>query len=355
MKKVLLVIPSLEQGGGQKFVMDLAKGIDRTRFQVRVLVYYKKSNSVFDKFAEENGIDTVYLDKKVGLDFKFFKQVKKAVKEYNPDIIHTNLDCFLYLFPVYRKEQLKLHTIHTLADKENVGMQKITRFIAYKIFKVTPVGISETVSKSIQDVHNIKADEIPIVYNAVDCKRYDLPKQKDGNMNLVSVGTIYYVKNYSFLVECFSEICKKTDNVHLTILGDGVLRSELENQISSLGLNEKVTITGVVGDVENYLAKADIYVASSVFEGLPISMLEAMSAGLPIISTNVGGVSDIVKNGENGILVESGDKDGYIAALSELISNEEERMKMSERSKELSVNYDIKNMVEGYERIYERG
>lgn len=355
MRKVLIVVPSLVQGGGQKFVMDLAKGIDRTKFQVRVLVYYKKSGSVFDKFAEENGIDTVYLDKKVGLDFKFFKQVEKAVKDYNPDIIHSNLDSMLYLFPVYNKKQVKLHTIHTLAEKETVGLQAVVRFLAYKIFKVTPVGISDTVADSIVKRHNIKKEMIPVVYNGVDCKRYDLPKGKTDSVNLVSVGNIYDVKNYSFLVDCFFDICNKKEDVRLTIVGDGVLRNELENQISSLGLTNKVTITGVVSDVENYLAKADIYVASSIFEGLPISMLEAMAAGLPIISTDVGGVSDIVKNGKNGILVESGDKEGYTAALSELISDEEKRMKMSECSKELSVNYDIKIMVEGYERIYERG
>ncbi len=353
MKKILLVIPTLEQGGGQKFVMDLAQKLDKNKFQVRVLVFYKKNNSVFDLFAEKNGIDTVYLDKQVGLDIGFFKQVKKALKEYAPDVIHTNLDSLLYLLPFYKRKQIKIHTIHTLAEKEAIGLQRVVRFIAYKIVNVKPIGISDTVADSIAAEHGIPREAIDIVYNGVDCARYDLPKKESSTINFVTVGTIYYVKNYDFLIDCFYNVCQKYDNLHLSILGDGILRQELENKIKKLDLVDKVTITGVVSDVEIYLSKADIYVATSLFEGLPLSMLEAMSAGLPIISTNVGGVKDIIRDGENGILVESGNENAYTKAMEQMISDSEKRLSYARKSKQLSKNYDIRQMVEGYEKIYQ--
>jgi glycosyltransferase involved in cell wall biosynthesis len=167
------------------------------------------------------------------------------------------------------------------------------------------------------------------------------------------VGTIYNVKNYSFLVDCFAEVAKDIENISLTIVGDGVLRGEIDEQVKKSGIADKVRITGVVSDVENYLADADVYVASSIFEGLPISMLEAMSAGLPIISTNVGGVPDIIKHGENGILVAPGDKNGYVQALRELINDETKRREYAERAKLLSAKYDEKITVEGYEKLYQ--
>ncbi len=353
MKKVLIVIPSLEQGGGQKFVMDLAKGIDRDKFQVKVLVYYRRSNSIFDRFAEEHNIDITYLDKDPGLKLSFFKEVKSVITYYRPDVIHTHLDSMLYLLPLYKRKQVKLHTVHTLAEKETNGLQGVVRFIAYKLRGVVPVGISDTVADSIAKEHNIKREKVPVVYNGVDCKRYDLPKIKSDKIRFVTVGTIYNVKNYSFLVDCFAEVAKDIENISLTIVGDGVLRGEIEEQVKKLGIADKVRITGVVSDVENYLADADVYVASSIFEGLPISMLEAMSAGLPIISTNVGGVPDIIKNCENGILVAPGDKNGYVQALRELTINEEKRREYSERAKLLSVKYDEKITVEGYEKLYQ--
>ena len=352
MKKVLIVIPTLEQGGGQKFVMDLVKGIDKEKFQIKILVYYKNTNSVFDQYAHNNCFDVVYLDKNVGLDITMFKKVKKVVKEYNPDIIHTHLHSMLYLFTSYKKKQVKLHTVHTLAEKEAVGLQGVVRFIAYKLLGVTPVAICGTVADSISTRHHIDKSKIPVVYNGVDCNRYDIPRVSSDKIRLVTIGNIYDVKNYSFLVDCFSETCKKIDDVTLTIVGDGVLRTDLEQQISNLNLNDKVKITGIVPDVENYLSDADIYVASSIFEGLPLSMLEAMSAGLPIVSTNVGGVHDIVENEKNGILIDFGDKLGYVNAMNKLILDSNYRRCLSQKSKENSLKYDEKLCVKGYERLY---
>lgn len=354
MKKVLLVIPSLEQGGGQKFVMDLAKGIDKEKFQVKVLVYYKQSNSIFDRFAVEHNINVIYLDKPQGLHLPFFKKVRDVVKAYRPDVIHTHLDSMLYLLPLYKRRQIKLHTVHTLAEKETHGLQGLVRFIAYKIRGVVPVGISNTVADSIVREHHIKCERVPIVYNGVDCKRYAIPKIPSDKIRLVTVGTIYSVKNFSFLVDCFAEVCREIDNVTLTIVGDGALRTDIQNQINELALTDKVCITGCVSDVENYLANADIYVASSIFEGLPISMLEAMSAGLPVISTRVGGVPDIIRDGEFGTLVALGDKEGYVRALCELIKDSEKRRAYSERAKLLSLEYDETKTVEGYEKLYDR-
>lgn len=354
MKKVLLVVPSLEQGGAQKFVMDLADGLDKTKYEVRVLSYYKRTNSVFDKFAEQKGINTVYLDKTPGLQFSFFKKVKALVKEYNPDIIHTNIDSILYLLRSYKRKQVKLHTVHSIAEKESSGLQRFVRFLAYKIFRVIPVGISDIVADSISKIHHIKRSNIPVVYNGVDCKRYDIPRISSDKIRLVTVGTIYSVKNFPFLVESFAELCKDFDNLDLTIVGDGAGREKLQAQIDSLGLSDKIHIAGCVYDVENYLARADVYVACSLFEGLPISMLEAMSAGLPIVSTNVGGVSEIVKDGVNGILVEPQNKEKYVQALKELVLNNSTRDVYSVKAKELSKKYDIKLMVDGYEHIYQK-
>lgn len=352
MKNVLLVVPTLRQGGGQKFVLDLANGLDKEQFRVRVLVYFHQRHKAFADFAEEHNIETVYLNKKKGLDLFFFRQVRKAVREFQPDIIHTHINTMLYLLPFYRKRHIKLHTVHTLAQKEHYGLQKLVNYIAFHWLGVVPVGISDTVADTIAHVHHLKREDVPVVYNGVDCKRYDIPKVATDTFNFVTVGTIYAVKNYSFLVDCFAELHKKHPETRLTIVGNGSLRGQLEQQIADLGLSGAVTITGTVGNVEDYLAASDVYVASSLFEGLPLSILEAMAAGLPVISTNVGGVPDVVKDGENGILVASGEKEAYVAALTELTENTALRTQYATRSKELSRNYDEELTIYGYESLY---
>lgn len=353
MKKVLLVIPTLRQGGGQKFVMDLAQGLDKTRFQVRILVFFPPSDSVFDRYAAEQGFDVVYLNKSKGFDRTIFRQVRRAVREFDPDVIHTNLNSMLYLLPCYRRKHIKLHTVHTLAEKEHYGLQKPVNFIAFHLLGVVPVGISDTVADTIAATHHLKRDRIPVVYNGVDCRRYDLPHVPSDTLNIVTVGTVYKVKNYPFLVDCFAQLHATHPETRLTIVGTGPQRGLLHQQIEALGLSDAVTITGTVGNVEDYLAAADIYAASSLFEGLPLSILEAMAAGLPVVSTNVGGVPDIVRHGENGILVPAGDKEAYVAALTRLAEQADTRTAYAARSRELSKNYDEELTVHGYESLYQ--
>ena len=352
MKKVLLCIPTLGTGGGEKFVMDLANGLNKEKYRVRVLVLHPSSGSVFERFAKENGIDVVHLDKRLGFDWTMLFKVRKVVREFSPHVIHSNLEAIHYLLLSYSAKQCKLHTVHNMADKEAYGLGRYLRTMAFHLLGVTPVGISHIVRKSITDVYRIPEKNIPVVYNGMVCKRYDLPKIPADTIRLITVASMHKIKNHAFLIDCFGELCKEYQNLHLTLVGDGVLRPEIEEQIRALGLDDKVTLAGIVSDVENYLANADIYVAASIYEGLPISILEAMASGLPIVSTSVGGVPDIVEPGTNGLLVELGDKEKFIAAVKTLIENRQLRESYGGAAKRTAKEYDLSHMIAGYESIY---
>ena len=354
MKKVLLVIPSLLQGGGQKFVLDLAQKLDKNKYTVKILIYY---DAVADCFQDiiytlnNNGLEIIRMNKNPGLDFSFFKSVKRFVKEYNPDIIHTHLDTLLYLFPTFNKRQIKLHTVHSIAEKESRGLQRLVRKIAFRFFKVKPIAISDTVAESIKKCFKIKV--VPVVYNGVICENYSGEKKQHEGINFIAVGTLYEVKNYGYLIDCFYELIKKYSDVSLTILGDGPLKNNLKNPIDEFGISNKIFLVGAVSDVKNYLLNADVFVSSSLYEGLPLSMLEAMAAGLPIVTNDVGGIHDILKDGYNGYLVPLGEKEKYIEALERLILDSNRRGLFSENAKKLATNYDESNTIELYEKLYE--
>lgn len=351
-RKVLIVIPTLGTGGGEKFVMDLANGLNKEKFQVKILVLYPKSGSIFDRFAEENGLIVEYLDKKLGFDWKILFKVQRVVRAFSPDVIHTNLDAIQYLSLSYRRKQCKLHTVHNMADKEASGLRCYIRQVIFHIFGVTPVAISHIVQKSITEVYHIENEKIPLVYNGIECKRYELPKIPSNKIRLITVASMHKIKNHAFLIDCFAQLCQEHADLHLTLVGDGVLRADIESQIVALNLQERITLTGNVLDVENYLADADLYVAASIYEGLPISILEAMASGLPIVSTSVGGVPDVVKHERNGLLVNLGEKDAYVAALKKLIENKELRENYARAAKETAKQYDICHMIAGYEALY---
>ena len=147
---------------------------------------------------------------------------------------------------------------------------------------------------------------------------------------------------------------KKYSEITLTILGDGPLKETLRRQIDELGLAGKAFLQGEVSDVKKYLLNADVFVSSSLYEGLPLSMLEAMAAGLPIVANDVGGIHDILKDGYNGYLVQVGAKEQFIAALEKLILNSGRRELFSENAKILAKNYDESKTVKSYEELYDK-
>lgn len=354
MKKIFMVIPTLGDGGGERLVVDLSIKLQNKGYNVYLVSLYDKINSINTEKAVANNLNIIYLKKKLGLDISLFFKVRKILRLYKPDIIHTHLDAMLYFLPFYNKKIRKFHTVHSIAQKEASGLQKIIRIIAFKIKKVIPVAISNSIAKTVAYYYKINLTEIPVVYNGIDTsKYYRFCKQDKQLFTLINVGTLYEVKNQMYLIDAFAMFNKKHTNSQLFILGDGPLKDQLQNKIESLQLVNKVHLVGKVTNVWDYLAKSDVFVVTSKYEGLPLSMLEAMASGLPIISSNVGGIEDVLKDNINGFLYDLNNIDILVDYISLLYCNSEIRKKMSETNFMTSKRYDIEIMSDNYVKLYE--
>ncbi|MGH2536620.1 MAG: glycosyltransferase family 4 protein [Candidatus Promineifilaceae bacterium] len=142
---------------------------------------------------------------------------------------------------------------------------------------------------------------------------------------VVFVGRLAAPKGLELLLQAWSLFAADWPNGRLLLVGDGPLRSALQEQVLYLSIDSSVTFSGMVDDVDEYLRAADIFVLSSHYEGLSNSLLEAMAAGLPVISTRVSGSEDVIQHGRNGLLIEPGDPDGLRRALNRLASSPELR------------------------------
>ncbi|TAN67481.1 glycosyltransferase [Paraclostridium sordellii 8483] len=358
-KKVFIIVPTLGTGGGEKLVIDLATNIDKSIFDVSIISLFAPRGTIYEKIVMKENINVIYMNKVVGIDFKLIFKLIKLFKEYRPDIVHTHLNVMPYVLPAVIKSRVKsrIHTVHSVADKEAEGILRLVMKFAYKNFNFTPVAICDYVQETISKVYGIKISEIPCIYNGVNSNifnknRYTYKNRNKKYINLINIGTLYHVKNQKLIIDAFSEVQKQIPNIRLTILGDGELRTEIESQINSYNLNNKITLKGVVENVADELNNSDIYIMASNYEGLPLSILEAMSCELPIIATKAGGVIDIVENNENGILVDIGSKQQLEVAMKVLCNNEELRTKMGEKSKSLSQKYDIRKVAKDYEKLY---
>jgi glycosyltransferase involved in cell wall biosynthesis len=140
---------------------------------------------------------------------------------------------------------------------------------------------------------------------------------------------------------------------HLLIVGHGELRHDLERHIDALGLWEQVHVLGVRSDVPRLLNAADVFVLSSDWEGSPLSVMEAMAAGTPVVSTAVGGVPELIEEGESGLLVPPGDARALDGAMQYLLDNPDVRTSMGAASaKRAMEHFDLRVMTEAYEELY---
>ncbi|MFC5446780.1 glycosyltransferase [Paenibacillus aestuarii] len=358
MKKVLIVVPHLRTGGGQKVALDVAIYMKNPNVNVQLLSLYSNENTIFDQLAHSNNIKVKYLKKKSGMDLGVITEIWKELRKFKPDVVHAHLRVLPYLIlpMIYEKVPKRFYTVHNLAHKDASGFMRMLLKFSFHFARVTPVAISDLCKKSISQVYSLPEEKIPCIYNGIDVESYsnnqDEKNDKNGTFVLIATGRFYHQKNHLLMIDAFKEIHNKIPNTQLVLLGDGEIRSELQERVRSYNLETSVIFKGLVSNVAEELGKSDIYIMSSNWEGLPLSVLEAMAAGLPIVSTKAGGVIDVIEDDVNGYLVDIGDKEGLVNSVLKLIHSPQKLVEMASNSKKMARKYDVSVCVKGHEELY---
>ena len=353
-KRIAIILPSFAIGGTENMVANLAMYIDKKKFEVLVISLSYPLNTHIQKIIETSGVGIAYGMKGKVSSRKVFASVYKELTKFKPDLIHSNMYAFLFTVPYLLTHKVKLlHTIHNKPTNEFKDKYKKVISILYRTNKAIPVAISHIIEREMKELYPY-LKTIERVYNPVEVKKFytDRTKVSDGDTIFINVARLMKQKNHTLLINAFADALRVVNEIQLWLVGDGELRKKLENQVKQLGINEKVYFIGNVSNVRDYLANSDVFIMSSDYEGLPLSVLEAMASGLPIISTDVGGVADIVTN--NGILVPSKDKKALTDAIIELTKNQEKRRQFGEYSYENSKKYDSTEFIIQYEALYEK-
>lgn len=380
MKQVVLFTPTLITGGAEKFVVDLAVNMDRTVFTVTVatlagIIPRGYASNKFLSILQVNQIEVIDLSGRNRMETLW--KVNRFFSKRRPEIIHTNLSTILYVmvFAAFYNTETRLFTFHNPAGFTAEGLKKQLYRLAFKMFRFTPVAICDFVKSTIAREYRLPIQSIPCVYNGVDtkvfrpsaralvispgsqCRKNSLEEELlfGKTVEFVCTGILYHVKNHKLLIDAFAIAQARHPNIHLSILGDGELRGMLERQIATYCLEKKIAIQGITDRVVTHLNKADVYIMSSNLEGLPLSVLEAMACGLPIITTAAGGVVDLVKTGTNGLVTPVGDVVALADAMILLTENEPLRKSMGAASRRTAVELDIRNCVSRYQSLYLTG
>ena len=195
----------------------------------------------------------------------------------------------------------------------------------------TLVAVSEqTRSQAIEE--GVQADKITVIPNGVtplDTLSINRPEARrnlglsETDIFLLSIGRLTYQKGHEYFIQAVSNVVSHFPNVKAGICGDGPLRSQLESQISKLGLSDSVRLLGAWDDVSPILVSADIFVLPSLWEGLSRALMEAMAAGIPVIATHVDGINDLITNNVHGLLVPAEDPERLEHSILQLLRDPE--------------------------------
>lgn len=358
MKKVIICTPSLEAGGAERFVVDLASKVDKDKIDVTVAVTRNMTDTFLKRTLVENKINVVDLSSN-----NYLRMLKNQILFLNknkPDVIHANTGSMLHIMIACKLCRIptKIYTVHNEAKLlfGNNKMKKILYRLAFSFFGFVPIAICPTVQKTLENEFKLNTKSIPMVKNGVDINRFNLSEKCriNKNVTVVSVGTLYWIKNQELAINTICNLKNKGYDVSLEILGDGVDKEKLQKLIERNHAEQYVTLHGRQEHVEDYLKRADIFLSTSRTEGLPLSILEAMSCGLPIIATAVGGVVDIVRDEINGYLVRDNNSTELENALMKLVSSQEKRYEFGRQSRVIAEQWSLNACVRGYEDIYER-
>ena len=352
--KILQVIPSFLFGGGETMCENLCYALTALGHEVTA-VSLSGERTAISRRMESRGIRVLYLDKRPGLDVTMIPKLTRLFRDEQPDVIHTHLNVVKYAAPAARLagRSACVHTVHNMADKEETGIAlKISKFL-FRRGWAKPVALSPLVRQSIHQVHGLEEKDVPVIYNGIDLSRL-LPKEDYGvgdTVTLLHVGRFEAQKNHKGLVEAFARLHQEEPQCVLHLLGDGELRGEIEQLVREKGLTDCVRFLGLQAEVPPYLHQADIFLLPSIYEGMPMSIIEAMGTGLPIVATAVGGVPDMLRDGEDALLVPC-DPEAIFRACQTLVSDMELRARLGTNARENSTRFSAEYMARQYCRVY---
>jgi glycosyltransferase involved in cell wall biosynthesis len=362
--RLVQVIPSLRCGGAERMVVNLMAHLDSRRIRSAAVVLGPREDGALEQALRDRGFDVRFLNKKAGFDPGVIVRLRKIVRCIRPDVVHSHL-CLHYVLPalVGLPAVRQLTTVHLPGDtRYSRVVHPLTR-LAFRC-GVVPVAVSGEVAAWVRRVCDVA--DCRVIPNGIPVSEYRLPCGSrhawrraqgldDADVVFVCVARLEPQKNHALLLDAFARALRHEPHAHLFLAGDGSCRPELELRVRELGLTPQVRFLGQRADVSQVLGGADVFVLASRNEGNPLALMEAMAAGLPILATTVGGVPELVAEGESGLLVAAGDCGSLSARLATLFRNAALRRALGSRAAARARHaFDASQMAAAYADAYER-
>ncbi|WP_447964963.1 glycosyltransferase [Nitrospira sp. Ecomares 2.1] len=364
--KVAHVVLSLQPGGLERLVCTLVCSPILSTLPTIVLCLDEPG--VLAPMVENAGCRIVVVKRRPGLDLGLIGRLVKVLKREGVTVVHTHsLDPMLYAgwAAWWMSVAVRIHTQHDIWLRTYNWKDRL-KFRVGSLFFHKIVGVSQDTTRAFGE-YGISSPQGLTILNGIEEKKFSNPHNGKNmafreapdfqNQREWVVGTVARLspeKGIHHLLHAYSVLQARGIALRLILVGDGPQRGELEALAEGLGISSSVEFMGYQENVEIFLSTFDFFVLPSLTEGIPLSLLEAMANGLPVVATNVGGIPEIIVHQESGLLIPPGNPEDIAQALSRLIQDPGEAKRMANNAQNRIRDYfGMTPMTEAYQYLYE--
>lgn len=365
MNRVLLMIDDASVGGGQKHLLDLATRIDRAKFDVAVAT---AGDGFLPDRLRTASIPIYPVSLANRPDLRAAGECRRILRAFSPDLVHTHGGTagFHGRLAANRVGVRTVHTYHGLHYLHFGGIKSflyrsVDRWLASRTTWI--ICVSESDRRRARAHRLVREGQDAVVHNGIDVEPFAgvarARQERQGresadNFLVGTIGRLQRVKGHHYLAEAAAIVARREPTCRFVVHGDGEERAVLERQIEQLGLSERFQLPGSTYDVPAALAKLDLFVLPSLWEGLPLTLLEAMAAGCPVIAARVDGVPEIIRDGENGMLVPPRDPAALADAILRMIGDRSAGERFADVARQtVTARFTLDRMVRETEKVYE--
>ncbi|MBN1778957.1 MAG: glycosyltransferase family 4 protein [Candidatus Buchananbacteria bacterium] len=367
MKKILYLVTQSELGGAQKYIIDLATNLAAEN---KILVGAGGASEMFDELQQAK-IETIKIKNLVReinpiKDFLAYFEIKKIIKNFQPDVVHLNSTKIGIIGSIAAKKlgvKKIIYTVHGFVFNEPLPNWKKNLYIYLE--KLTSKFKDKLICVSEYDYQagikiDIPENKMTVIHNGINQLPFESKERLRAKLNLptskIIIGTIardYPTKGLRYLVEAAKIIKNDFPNTIFIVINDGLGNKNLKQKIKDSDLENNFIFLQNTKNAWQFLPALDIYVCPSVKEGFPYSILEAMQAGLPIVSTDVGGVPEAIQDKKNGLLIKPSSAETIARSINWLMRNKNLAEQISHQAKnDVTPEFDLTNMIEKTKLIY---
>ena len=364
-KKVLWLIKGLGLGGAEKLLALSLPYVDLNRFDYEV-AYLLPWKTALVKDFEAAGLRVTCLDQGKPYDLRVLPRLVRLLREHRVDVLHMHLPYSAIIGRIasrFAPVRSVVYTEHNVWERYRWPTSTLNR-LTYG-WNDAVIAVSGSVERSISSRYRANGrPKLAVIPNGIDLDELlAVPREPaavraefgipQSHSLVVHVANFTPKKRHEDLLEAAQLVLEREPSVTFLLVGQGPLESAMKERARELGLADRVVFAGFRPDATRLVAGADVFVLSSLYEGLPVSLLEAMAVGTAVVTTEVGGIGEAITDGVEGLLVKPGRPDQLADGIVDLLRDPELRQRLAAHArKRVEREFDVRTMVQRVEAVY---